>query len=232
MEEMKKTYEVELAKVREEFIKEKAEKEHFRVRNELLSNMSKIIVEKCLNPSTNEKVVKSNDEKSDNPEDDDITTFINKMKQNKGSGYRRVSPAEVAEKQREEGRRTNGNETTNARSATKKATTEAESDVDEDYCHFYNNYSKCLFEENTGRKCKYAHKKAPICSYDGNCERSKCMFQHREQSGKRSDFLGSRKANFQPPNQFNFNPWFSPFRRGGPPMPNPWMEQGKRYGNN
>ena len=70
MEEMKKTYEEELAKVREDFVKVKAEKEHFRVRNELLHNMSKIIVDKCL------KGNESNHTNPDDTEEIDCSTFI------------------------------------------------------------------------------------------------------------------------------------------------------------
>ena len=90
MEEMKKKYEEELAKVRNEFVKVKAEKEHFRVRNDLLHNMSKIIVERCLvqskpddgcskgpvgdrDPAADD----TKDNSNDVDDDDDIAIFVN-----------------------------------------------------------------------------------------------------------------------------------------------------------
>ena len=97
MEDLKRKYEEELFKAREEFVKVKAEKEHFRVRNELLHNMSKIIVEQCMK-KTDKETTSVEEEKDDegvieDEEEDDISRFVNQMKHNKSNGYRRVGPS-------------------------------------------------------------------------------------------------------------------------------------------
>ena len=109
-----------------------------------------------------------------------------------------------------------------AKRAPKRATNEddvEENNEPDNFCHFYNNYRRCTFEENTGKQCKFVHRRAPVCDFDGQCGRSKCMFQHKNQSIGRDDFLGPKQKHFQP-NRMNWgmNPW----------VPNPWMYQGKR----
>ena len=85
MEDMKRKYEEEQSKLREGFRKEKAEREHLRVRNTLLQDMSQIIVDKCMKP----KPVNTTNE-DDNNEETDPTEIL----RNKQQGYRRVSPAD------------------------------------------------------------------------------------------------------------------------------------------
>ena len=50
------------------------------------------------------------------------------------------------------------------------------------YCHYWNNGGSCNFEERTGRPCKFEHKQAPRCIFDGNCNRKACMFSHKNQN--------------------------------------------------
>ena len=50
------------------------------------------------------------------------------------------------------------------------------------FCHYWNNYGNCTFESRNGRPCKFAHKNAPMCKFDGNCDRKFCMFQHKSQN--------------------------------------------------
>ena len=229
MEDMKKKYEEELAKVREDFVRVKAEKEHFRVRNELLQNMSKIIVEKCLN---NNDETRNESAKIDevSEEDDDISEFVNRMKRNQNLGYRRVSPADAPIKQKAD-QKTPGKK--NERVFKRAEEPRADEDnfngfvEKDDFCHFYNNYNKCLFEENTGKRCKFSHRKAPICNFDGQCGRSKCMYRHKMQKNN-DDFLAPRNVHSQPHvmQHWGINPWAQPATMKQ--MPNPWMFQGKQ----
>ena len=87
------------------------------------------------------------------------------------------------------------------------------------YCHNWNNLGKCNFEN-----CRFAHENAPICSFDGNCTRQKCMFSHKKQN---MHFLAKKfKPQTNPwqtmggswPNPFSLspNPW------NNPSTPNPW----------
>ena len=64
------------------------------------------------------------------------------------------------------------------------------------YCHFWNNYGSCNYQEKTGRPCKFEHKQAPRCNFDGNCNRKACMFSHQNQN---TDFLGRGQRSVRPP---------------------------------
>ena len=87
------------------------------------------------------------------------------------------------------------------------------------FCHFFSNFGECHYERKSGRKCKYAHEKAPKCNYDGSCTRKKCMFSHSFkqqtppgfseqtfQNTQQTPFLhqGMGVGGFQPPTPANF----------------------------
>ena len=75
------------------------------------------------------------------------------------------------------------------------------------YCHYFVNTGNCSFEEKTGKKCKFEHKKAPMCLFGINCARPKCQFSHPNFNGN-VNFLGNTRS----PN--NLMPW---------QMVNPWI---------
>ena len=93
-------------------------------------------------------------------QEDDITRFVNQMKHNKANGYRRVGPSEPATRQEESGNKDGPNKGSKRDSKKYNDDEVTESDEKADnFCHFHNNYRKCTFEENTGQKCKFDHKK-------------------------------------------------------------------------
>ena len=73
------------------------------------------------------------------------------------------------------------------------------------YCHYYVNTGKCTFEAKTGKKCKFEHKRAPMCIFGINCARPKCQFSHPNINGN-GNFLGTRSLNNLMPWQI-INPW-------------------------
>ena len=79
------------------------------------------------------------------------------------------------------------------------------------YCHNWNNFGKCNFDN-----CRFAHETAPVCSYDGNCTRSKCMFTHKKQN---MNFLSKRYKTQTNPWQTMGGSWPNPFSY----PPNPWI---------
>ena len=92
------------------------------------------------------------------------------------------------------------------------------------YCHNWNNKGSCNFETRTGRPCKFLHKTAPICSFDGICDRKFCMYVHQNQN---MAFLAKAPQNAGPPMMQNTYwgappPWMNQFQ-------GPWQEQ--RRGN-
>ena len=48
------------------------------------------------------------------------------------------------------------------------------------FCHFWNNFGTCNFEEKRGVPCKFEHKPAPTCNFDGECTRKRCMYSHKK----------------------------------------------------
>ena len=190
--------------------------------------MSKIIVEKCM--KGHEAAHADNDvaeDIEDTEDEDDLTIFVKRMKENKSNGYRRVNPIDPSVSQ--SGSRKN-DEVRNTKHVHKKAPTKASNNEpdDDNFCHFFNNYKQCLFEENTGRKCKFSHRKAPMCDFDGQCRRPKCMYRHSKQTTNRGDFLGPRNTTFQrqTSQEWSPNPWAHQFPRGQ--VQNPWLWQGER----
>ena len=73
------------------------------------------------------------------------------------------------------------------------------------YCHYFNNARNCPH----GNTCKFSHTKAPICSFDVNCDRKKCMYQHPQ----RSSFLERGQNQFYPPipHPSQMSPWSMPW---------------------
>ena len=58
------------------------------------------------------------------------------------------------------------------------------------FCHFWNNFGTCNFEEKRGVPCKFEHKPAPTCNFDGECTRKRCMYSHKKQN---MSFLASQQ---------------------------------------
>ena len=81
------------------------------------------------------------------------------------------------------------------------------------YCHYFSNFGKCMFEERTGKTCRFEHKTAPVCQSGMACQRSKCMYTHPNVGG-----ISMRNPFLEQNNSFphNINPWQTQ-------MMNPWM---------
>ena len=80
------------------------------------------------------------------------------------------------------------------------------------FCHYWNNFGSCHFEAKNGRPCKFNHERAPLCRFDGKCDRKMCMFTHRTQN---VNFLSNPPKNFQ----------YAFPQRGQWGTPSPWMNQ-------
>ena len=153
--------------------------------------MSKIIVDKCLKPNR-ETEKNTNDEEIQVVEEDSGEDIL----KNKFKGYRRVSPSNKPEGN-------NFQNKTNERNRDQKQSTTREryndNNVDDkervQYCHFFNNNGRCSFAERFGRPCKFSHERAPVCHFDGQCVRPKCMFRHIQDP---EHFLEQRQRNPQP----------------------------------
>ena len=74
------------------------------------------------------------------------------------------------------------------------------------FCHFWNNFKNCHFEAKNGRPCKFLHDRAPLCRFDGNCDRRMCMFTHKSQNmiflsnpPKNAQYLIPQRGHWGPP---------------------------------
>ena len=148
------------------------------------------------NNKEDDKIILIEEEEDTNEDMDDEETeiiFQRYLKNLKESGFRRNNPAEEAVRYRnrtlkcitcnfiakdnnqfQEHLRMKHTAGTSNFSRTKGQKTQ--------YCHYWNNYGNCSFEFRNGRPCKFEHKVAPRCKYDGNCDRKFCMFVHKSQN--------------------------------------------------
>ena len=152
------------------------------------------------------------------------------LKDTRNRGFKRSNPASSAERVSPSSHSQQVKKTTYARATVTRANPQYQqrSDTASEnsqnfvrYCHNWNNLGKCNFEG-----CIFVHESAPVCTFDGNCTRPKCMYAHKKQN---MNFLSKK---FKPP--VHVHPWQG---MGGPwPTPfafqhNPWMNQGMNRRN-
>ena len=154
-------------------------------------------------------------------DEDGLEALVKSVVDNKASGYRRSNPSAAAEIVKEPTNKSPNNdphkETTQTQVESPNIEKVRSPSQKVRYCHFFSNFGYCKFEEEQGRKCKFIHKKAPICKYDGKCNREKCMFSH------------TKKQAINMSSQRPFLPQGPPQWRGLPhhPLPPPaWVLQG------
>ena len=206
--EQKLIIEVDLAKTREEFRQMKTENEELKVKNDTLFKLGNIALkknEKYYNKETNEDVIEVVEE------DDVDTEDLEVLAKNKDNGFRRSGPTTPARKTNiplysqvvgakhqpgPAGRQQHRQQAPPPREGQQDQAPQKGPRNSIRYCHYFNN-GTCFFEEKYGRKCIFAHSKAPICKYAGNCNRKKCMFSHEKQQiqENREHFLGRRQPN-------------------------------------
>ena len=121
----------------------------------------------------------------------------------------------------------NVNKESNTEQSSKKAQPAAVNDRPQriQYCHFFNNFGHCQFEEKTGRKCKFSHEKAPTCKFGTECNRKKCMYSHSQARKNNAQYpqnfhLGSHEFPFLRQPHQNMNQYWQP-----QPQPQMWMLQ-------
>ena len=158
------------------------------------------------------EIIEDNDE-------DGLDALVNSTVNYKKASFRRAGPATYAEKTNQQSARViPENVVKNKFNSAPKVVNQRKDN--EKNCHFFSNFGSCHFEEETGRKCKFSHKNAPVCKYDGNCNRKKCMFSHRQQMTPPGQPSYPTQApflpkGFQPP----MNPWQAPPGHWAPPTP-------------
>ena len=116
----------------------------------------------------------------ENIEDEDGENFEQQLLANKIRGFRRTGPSQPAERNKGSGKTDPKPSFAAVTAKNGVANNESErapappTNTPKLYCHYFNNSGNC----SHGNKCKFVHSKAPVCSFDANCNRKKCMFQH------------------------------------------------------
>ena len=163
---------VELAKAREEFRVAKAKNVFLLEKNETLFKLGKLALDNNLKDAPEMEVISDQDE-------DGLDTLVASSLENRRAGFSRVNPATYADKvsQKKDAQDPNTKE---AQEDTAKKHVDGHNDSNEkkSFCHYYSNFGHCIYEEKTGKKCKFSHVKAPVCNFDGKCTCDKCMYSH------------------------------------------------------
>ena len=173
---------IELSTVRDQFKSVKEENIYLKEKNETLFKLSKMALDKVNLKEPGEPIL----EIVEDQDEDGLDALVRSVVDSKSSGFQRINPTAPAENVNN-----SSNHITNTESHEKvphKAPTFTnnlrEKSQTTRFCHYFSNFGRCKFEEETGRKCKFIHKKAPTCKFDGRCNREKCMFSHTQNRGQ------------------------------------------------
>ena len=155
-------YKIQLAETQDQFKVLKTENEKLKETNRIQENLWKIWLEKFEKEKiennsqqvATDKVLENVDTEKNDEEDDDIDIDA-WFQQNKNRGFKRVKADAV------------DNERNTDKSTAVKVDKETKKTIQK-FCHNYNNLGKCDTKE-----CKFLHKQAPVCKFDGNCNRKK-----------------------------------------------------------
>ena len=225
-------YKIELEEVNECLRVVKTENEKLKEVNEIQHKLWKIFVDKIEMKETETEEInkKSQEDKSkenpptkiddteilddEDPEDIDTeASYQEWLRDTRKRGFRRSNPSATAEKNsnsKDQSKKTFAGATKGNNPATSPLP-EGRSQNFVRYCHNWNNLGKCTYAD-----CRFVHETAPVCSFDGNCSRPKCMFTHKKQN---MDFLSKKYKPPVNPWQGMGAPWPNPF----PYQPNPWL---------
>jgi hypothetical protein len=227
-------FKIEVEAATESFRVAKAENEKLREVNETQHKLWKIFLDKFEKDENAKKKKNERESSAQSAADDDIevveseeeeheefdleNSYQEWLRDTRRRGFKRTSPASGSEK------KAGNQEKPEERSGGKTSTRLDDRDNSEQvkYCHNWNNLGKCTF-----RNCRYVHQNAPVCKFDGECRREKCMFSHQKQN---MHFLLQQPK----PTQAQMNPWQSVIPPWSSPFayqPNPWQGQNQRRQN-
>ena len=176
-QEQDKNSDVELNKVREEYRIIQTENEFLIEKNDTLFKLGKIALDK--------KETEPELEVFEDEDESGLDALVKSTLENNANRFVRRDPTSYAEKTKTKEAPKPAPQTSKVRGTPNaaEATTNSTQAGDRtgsriNYCHFFSNYGTCQFEEKNNRKCKFSHLKAPVCEFDGRCNRKKCMFSH------------------------------------------------------
>ena len=178
------------------------ENEKLRETNDVQHNLWKIWLKKHeedenkLRGESIEKEKESVEKDSEDTED-----LVDSFLANRRNGFSRTNPAESAKPNaakkaplKKDPINTNKNTNTNTNiHKTRPDPPNNNTSYSKRYCYYWNNIGSCSF-----RNCIFLHEVAPVCNYDGKCNRNKCMFVHKKQN---KSFLSNRTGPPRAPTQ-------------------------------
>ena len=224
---------VELAKVREDYRVIKAENVFLLEKNETLFKLGKIALDNKTKEAPEVEIVSEQDE-------DGLDTLVASALENRKAGFSRVNPTTYAEKVNKKKDDIPAPKTRDTEEDGIKAVPQQEQPKeankikdDNNFCHYFSNLGHCVFEERTGKKCKFSHVKAPVCNFDGKCTRGKCMFSHTRKQPGQGQGQGFNNQNHFLGNGGQMNPFqaMAPLMEMLQNIPGMWGMQGQNRGN-
>ena len=240
-------YKTELEEVNECFRVAKTENEKLKEINETQHKLWKIFLDKFEKDNNSKEKIRENQNKEEQSQAHDKIEFIDddedsdeldledsyqEWLKDTRRGFKRSGPASSAEKnwkpQEQNKQKQKKTYAQSAGSTSAPSPPEVNGSNFIKYCHYWNNVGKCNYED-----CKFEHQIAPVCNYDGDCTRSKCMFSHKKQN---VHFLSKKSKPAINPWQAMMAPWSNPFAFQSNPWQNqspPWQNQsmGRRNAN-
>ena len=205
---------VELAAVREQFRLAKEENVYLKEKNDTLFKLGKMALDKEKSKEPLLEIVEQEDT-------DGLDALVQSVMLNKNSKKTNLHQETIASNVKKVNKESNTEQSP-------KQSQPANENVGTQriqYCHFFSNFGHCQFEEKTGRKCKFAHEKAPLCKFGSECNRKKCMYSHpqaRKNNSQTTQNFHMRNSEFpflRQPHQ-NMKQYWQP-----QPQPHMWMLQ-------
>ena len=225
-------YKMELDEAQENFRVAQAKNEKLRETNDIQNKLWKIWLKENTKETNNtetahvdaEVIVETKEGEEESDDSEEEAEFIG----NKHRGFKRTNPAASAEARKNDPKIAPKNAAKKAPSNAPKnpprfrqapppaPTTQPASSnaTNKRYCHFWNNVGKCTFQN-----CKFLHEKAPVCKFDGNCNRAKCMFSHVKQNV--SFLVKGRQSSPPQPSASTWGPWSAPWNQPSAPWGQP-----------
>ena len=174
-----KEIDTELANVREKFRVAKEENIYLKEKNDTLFKLGRMALEKESAKKPILEIVEQEDQ-------DGLDALVQSVIKDK-NGNSTITTSEVSVPNVNQVNSSNYSQQTHNNTHTAPDRREKDEVKKQKFCHYFSNFGHCKFEEDTGRKCKFEHRKAPACKFGKECNRDKCMYSHHRFPASRAN---------------------------------------------
>ena len=186
---------IELSEVRDQFKAAKEENVYLKEKNDTLFKLGKMAIDKA---NIKEPILEIIEDEDQDGLDALVQSVIENKRNLNSHPHRKVASNVKQANQKIPDTETHPNGSHETSSLSTKEKSPAVRSPRQRYCHYFSNFGNCKYEIDSGKTCKFLHVKAPLCKFDGSCDRQKCMFSHHKQS-KAQDLRQSNQKSQSPP---------------------------------